>query len=58
MTVTVIEIAGRWHVVEGTTVLHVAETNALAWRWIDRREGSPVSRSEKVSEWLRDGSGR
>jgi hypothetical protein len=56
MTVTV--IAGRWHVVEGTTVLHVAETNALAWRWIDRREGSPVSRSEKVSEWLRDGSGR
>jgi hypothetical protein len=54
MTVTVIEIAGPWHVVEGATVLHVAEPNALAWRWIDRREGSPVSRSEKVSEWLRD----
>ena len=27
-------------------------THAQAWRWIDRKKGEPVSRSEKVSEWL------
>jgi hypothetical protein len=50
----VIETAGKWHVVEDGHVLHVAETNAEAWRWLDRYEESPVSRSEKVSEWLSD----
>jgi hypothetical protein len=28
------------------------ETNAEAWRWLDRHEGSPVSRSEQVGEWM------
>jgi hypothetical protein len=27
-------------------------THAQAWRWIDRREGEPVSRSEQVSQNL------
>jgi hypothetical protein len=27
-------------------------SNAAAWRWIDRQSGDPVSRSEKVGEWL------
>jgi hypothetical protein len=25
-----------------------------AWRWIDRHEGSPISRSEKTAEWYWD----
>ena len=29
-------------------------TMADAWRWIDRRRGEPISRAEKVSEWLGD----
>jgi hypothetical protein len=45
----IIEVDGKWQVVEGERVLHVAETNAEAWRWLDRRAGEPVSRSEKVS---------
>lgn len=28
------------------------KTNAEAWRWMDRQEGEPVSRSEKTSEWV------
>jgi hypothetical protein len=36
----VIELDGRWHVIEGGAVLHVAETNAAAWRWVDRHSGS------------------
>lgn len=40
-------------VVDGLDVLAGPfETNAQAWRWIDRSEGVPISRSEAVSEWL------
>jgi hypothetical protein len=28
------------------------QSNATAWRWIDRQNGDPVSRSEVVSDWL------
>lgn len=28
------------------------KTNGEAWRWIDRQEGEPVSRSEKTTEWV------
>jgi hypothetical protein len=35
---------GKWHVIEGGAVLHVAETNAAAWRWVDRHSGSPIAR--------------
>lgn len=38
---------GRW-LVAGRTF----DTNAQAWRWIDRQEGSPISRSEDVAEWV------
>jgi hypothetical protein len=50
----IIEVDGKWQVVEGELVLHEGSTNAEAWRWLDRHEGSPVSRSEKVSQWMFD----
>lgn len=28
------------------------DTNAQAWRWIDRQENQPVSRAENVSDWI------
>ncbi|ASY69739.1 hypothetical protein [Sinorhizobium fredii] len=31
-------------------------SNAAAWRWIDRHEGQPISRSEKTAEWMFDKS--
>lgn len=38
---------GRWSVGE-----RIFETNAAAWRWIDRSENQPVSRSEDVGDWV------
>jgi hypothetical protein len=29
-------------------------SNCEAWRWLDRHEGEPVSRSEQTSQWLFD----
>jgi len=28
------------------------QTNGSAWRWIDRQNGEPISRSEDVAEWI------
>ena len=28
------------------------ESNAAAWRWIDRQSGEPISRKEAVSAWI------
>jgi hypothetical protein len=28
------------------------DTNASAWRYIDRRDCEPVSRAEHVSDWI------
>ena len=33
------------HGVAAGVVLRTFETNAAAWRWIDRQEGSPISPS-------------
>jgi hypothetical protein len=42
-----------WDVVDAdSTVMASFTTNAQAWRFVDRREGSPVSRSESVTEWI------
>lgn len=30
----------------------VFATNAAAWRWIDRQNNEPVSRSEDVGDWV------
>jgi len=27
-------------------------TNADAWRWIDRNEGQPISKSEQRGDWI------
>ena len=37
---------GRWQVA-GT----IFDTNAQAWRWIDRQSNEPVSRSEDTGDW-------
>lgn len=37
---------GRWRVGD-----QVFETNAQAWRWIDRQSNEPVSRSEDTGDW-------
>jgi hypothetical protein len=47
---TIIEVDGKWNVVEGNHLLHVAETNAEAWAWADRRhDGARVSRSRAMT---------
>ena len=38
----------------GVEIAGPFETNAEAWRWLDRRDGEPISRQEKVSEWLNE----
>lgn len=38
---------GRW-MVDGLAF----DTNASAWRYIDRRDCEPVSRAEHVSDWI------
>jgi hypothetical protein len=44
---------GAWCVFEGAhTLAGPFESNAEAWRWLDRHEGQPVSRSEAVGEWM------
>jgi hypothetical protein len=45
--------SGEWCVFEGAqTLAGPFEMNAEAWRWLDRYEGSRVSRSEDVGEWM------
>jgi hypothetical protein len=44
---------GGWDVVDASgRVLAIFLTNAAAWRWIDRRAGSPISRAEVVADWI------
>ena len=47
---TVTETREGWSVVAAGAVLRTFETNAAAWRWIDRQEVSPISRAEAVSD--------
>jgi len=49
---TVTETREGWSVVAAGVVLRTFETNAAAWRWIDRQEGEPISRAEVVSDWI------
>jgi hypothetical protein len=52
---TVEQTDNGWVVVTGKRVIAGPfESNALAWRWLDRHDGEPISRSEKVSQWLYD----
>jgi hypothetical protein len=43
-----------WQVIDdtGTVIAGPFKTNAAAWRWIDRQNGEPISRSEDVGEWI------
>ena len=38
---------GKWRVGD-----RLFETNAQAWRYIDRLENEPVSRSEDLGDWI------
>jgi hypothetical protein len=46
------DAAGRWLVTDGRRVLGPFASNAAAWRFVDRHEGEPVSRSEETTDWL------
>jgi hypothetical protein len=48
----VTETREGWSVVAAGAVLRTFETNAAAWRWIDRQEGEPISQAEVVSDWI------
>jgi hypothetical protein len=43
---------GYFVIGDGKPVAGPFATHAQAWRWIDRNEGEPISRSELVSEWF------
>lgn len=38
---------GKWLVRD-----RVFDTNAAAWRWIDRQNNEPISRQEEIGDWL------
>lgn len=40
---------GKWQVGD-----QVFDTNAEAWRYLDRRSGEPVSKAEDRSQWVVD----
>ncbi len=48
-----------WHYVvsAGGIIAGPFETNAEAWRALDRLTGQPVSRSEQVSMWINEQNG-
>jgi hypothetical protein len=50
----VIEADGVHHVADddGKVIAGPFESNAAAWRWIDRRSGEPISRKEATSSWF------
>jgi hypothetical protein len=48
---TVVERDEKWVVVGGPFEIWYP-TSAEAWRFIDRVEGQPISRSEKVAEFV------
>ena len=41
-------VAGADHV----PLIYPFDTQAEAWRWIDRHEGDPISPAEKKSDWI------
>lgn len=43
---------GKYSVWRGEELVKADLTNAEAWRMLDRDEGEPISRSEKVSDWI------
>jgi hypothetical protein len=41
---------GKWQVTRGDVVIAGPfDTNAEAWRWIDRKQGEPVNRQEATA---------
>jgi len=47
------QLDGAWWVTkDGLPFTGPFDNNAAAWRWLDRHDGSPISRSENVSEWI------
>jgi hypothetical protein len=45
---------GNWLVKQNGAVVAKCKTNAEAWRIVDRKEGEPISQSEKTTEWLNE----
>jgi hypothetical protein len=52
---TIVQHAAAWFVeADGKRIAGPFPTNSAAWRWLDRYQGDPVSRSEQTEEWLCD----
>lgn len=53
MTAKIVKLGdGRWAVIYcGEIVAGPFDSNAQAWRALDRMTGDPISRSEKVADW-------
>jgi hypothetical protein len=51
---TVVPTDAGWAVLDddGGIVQTGFETNATAWRWLDRLNCEPISRSEVVADWV------
>jgi hypothetical protein len=51
---TVVRTDTGWAVIDddGGIVQMGFETNAAAWRWLDRFNCEPISRSEVVADWV------
>lgn len=47
----VVQIDGKWCVVEGDEVLASFQTNEKAWRWVDIRMNEPLGRKQAAHEW-------
>lgn len=42
---------------EGVEIAGPFNTHSAAWRWVDRNEGQPVSRSESLGIFIRESNG-
>jgi hypothetical protein len=53
--IAIVEDAGAWFVTrDGKRIAGPFSTNSAAWRWLDRYQGEPVSRTEQTAEWSFD----
>lgn len=46
--------AGGWWIVGSEMLVGPYDTNAAAWRAMDRIENAPLSRAEAVTDWRLD----
>jgi hypothetical protein len=43
---------GQWIIIIGRVLEKTFDTNAAAWRFVDRKIGAPISASEAAGDWI------